>query len=76
MNIDTGQTVAQMRFTSGVEEIFAVQVLHGTCFPEILPQENSLVGMSYALPPEALAEVDVKSSDALRPLPILPIDTD
>ncbi|MEM6252230.1 MAG: DUF4915 domain-containing protein [Cyanobacteria bacterium P01_D01_bin.156] len=37
INIETGKTVAQMRFESGMEEIFAVLVLPGICFPEILP---------------------------------------
>ncbi|MGB7087115.1 MAG: TIGR03032 family protein [Phormidesmis sp.] len=57
VNIDTGQTVAQLEFESGVEEIFAVQALQGICFPEVMPDDESLVGKSYALPPEALAEV-------------------
>ncbi|MEM9162981.1 MAG: TIGR03032 family protein [Cyanobacteria bacterium P01_F01_bin.4] len=61
VNIETGQTLAQMRFESGVEEIFAVQVLPGIGFPEIMPEEDALVGKSYALPPEALAEVEVRS---------------
>lgn len=61
VNIETGQTVAQLRFESGVEEIFAVQVLPRISFPEIMPQDNPLLGTSYALPPKALAEVEVKS---------------
>ncbi|NEP18171.1 MAG: TIGR03032 family protein [Leptolyngbya sp. SIO4C1] len=59
VNITTGQTLAQLEFESGVEEIFAVQVLQNVCFPEILPADDPLVGTSYALPPEALAEVKI-----------------
>ncbi len=59
VNIETGQTVAQLEFESGVEEIFAVQALQGIRFPEIMPDDESLIGKSYALPPEALAEVSV-----------------
>jgi len=57
VDIDTGQTVAHLKFESGVEEIFAVQALEGVCFPEVMPDDELLVGKSYALPPEALAEV-------------------
>lgn len=61
VNIETGKTVAQLQFESGVEEIFAVQVLPGILFPEIMPPDHPLLGQSYALPPEAMAEVEVKS---------------
>jgi len=57
VNIETGETVAHLRFDTGVEEIFAVRVLTNTCFPEVMPEDDSLLGKSYALPPEALAEV-------------------
>ena len=59
VDIETGQTLAQLQFESGVEEIFAVQVLAGICFPEIMPEDEALVGKSYALPPAALAEVSL-----------------
>ncbi|MGC1310005.1 MAG: TIGR03032 family protein [Phormidesmis sp.] len=57
VNIETGQTLAHLKFESGVEEIFAVQALRGICFPEVMPEGEALVGKSYALPPSALAEV-------------------
>lgn len=59
VNIETGETLASLKFESGVEEIFAVQVLPGICFPEVMPTDDALVGKSYALPPAALAEVSV-----------------
>ena len=36
VNIETGKTVGFLRFEAGVQEIFAVQVLRGMRFPELL----------------------------------------
>ncbi len=57
VNIQTSQMVAFLRFESGVEEIFAVQLLPNIRFPEILPWNNPHMGYSYVLPDHALAEV-------------------
>lgn len=56
VHIDTGETVAFLQFTAGVEEIFAVSVLPGIRFPEIVDWDESLLGSSYVLPDEAMAE--------------------
>ncbi len=56
VNIENGNTVAFLKFTGGVEEIFAVQALRGAQFPEILSEQEYLQN-SYALPDEALKEV-------------------
>jgi uncharacterized protein (TIGR03032 family) len=56
VHIDTGQTVAFLKFEDAVQEIFAVEVLAGTRYPEIA-EDPSLIGASYVLPDEALAEV-------------------
>ncbi len=57
VHIDTGNTVAFLRFEEAVQEIFAVQVLRGIRFPEILEPDNELIASSYTLPDEALADV-------------------
>ena len=57
VNIHTGETVAFLRFEAAVQEIFAVQVLPNIRFPELLEWSDDLVGHSYVLPDEALAEV-------------------
>jgi uncharacterized protein (TIGR03032 family) len=57
VNIVTGQIVAYLRFTTGVEEIFAVQVLTGQRFPEIINDDEELLKSSYVIPDAALAEV-------------------
>ena len=57
IHIHTGETVAFLRFEEAVQEIFAVQVLAGTRFPEMLEWTDELVGHSYVLPDEVLPEV-------------------
>jgi len=56
VHIETGETVAFLQFTAGVEEIFAVSVLPQTRFPEIIDWDESLLRTSYVLPDEAIAQ--------------------
>jgi uncharacterized protein (TIGR03032 family) len=56
VHIHTGKTIAFLKFTGGVQEIFAVQAVPGVLFPEIV-NEGELLGNSYALPDKALKEV-------------------
>ena len=58
VNINTGDTVAFLRFEGAIHEIFAVSVLPGIKFPEIVDWNDHLLSSSYALPDEALKEVD------------------
>ncbi|MBP0001288.1 MAG: TIGR03032 family protein [Cyanobacteria bacterium SID2] len=57
VNIMTGETVAFLRFEDAVREIFAVQVLPGIRFPEVIENDRDLLSSSYVLPDAALAEV-------------------
>jgi hypothetical protein len=57
VNIESGKTVGFLRFEAGVQEIFAVQVLRGMRFPELLEWNDQRVAHSYVLPDEALADV-------------------
>jgi len=57
INIKTGQTVAFLQFEDAVQEIFAVAVLPGIRFPEIIDWDEKLIASSYVLPDEALADV-------------------
>ncbi|MEM8604532.1 MAG: TIGR03032 family protein [Cyanobacteria bacterium P01_H01_bin.121] len=57
INIHTGQTIAFLRFTTAVQEIFAVSVLPGIRFPEVIDSDRELLGTTYVLPAAALAEV-------------------
>jgi uncharacterized protein (TIGR03032 family) len=56
VNIETGQTIAFLRFEDLVEEIFAVLALPGVRFPEIAEHGSDAVNLTYVLPDEALAE--------------------
>ncbi|HKB01476.1 MAG TPA: TIGR03032 family protein [Gemmataceae bacterium] len=58
----TGATMAFLRFESGVQEIFAVQVLPGLRYPEILTDDHAAVAGTFILPDAALAEVAGRTS--------------
>jgi uncharacterized protein (TIGR03032 family) len=57
--VDTrsGQIVAFLRFEAGVQEIFAVTVLPGLRYPDVLTEDQPAVASSFMLPDEALADV-------------------
>jgi uncharacterized protein (TIGR03032 family) len=57
VDIRSGCTVAFLRFEAAVQEIFAVKVLPGIRYPEILEPEDPLIAVSYMLPDEALKDV-------------------
>jgi uncharacterized protein (TIGR03032 family) len=59
VDLRNGQTVAFLRFDSGVQEIFAVQVLPGQAFPEILTEgvNDEMLENSFVLPDAALRDV-------------------
>ena len=59
MNIDTGQTIAFLRFTAAVEEIFAVQALPGILSPLILEEHDSLLDSTWAIPDALLPQVEL-----------------
>jgi hypothetical protein len=57
VDIRTGQVAAFLRFEAAVQEIFAVKVLPGIRFPEILEPTDERIAASYMLPDEALKDV-------------------
>jgi uncharacterized protein (TIGR03032 family) len=67
VHLETGQVIAFLKFEEAVQEIFAVQVLPGIRFPEIIDHEDLYLQTSYILPDTALAEVpkECKSRAAL-----------
>lgn len=58
VNIESGETVAYMQFTAGVEEIFSVNILRQTVWPDILEIDNELQLNSYTIPDRYLADVN------------------
>ncbi len=69
VNIETGQAVGFLRFESGVQEIFAVQVLPGLRFPQLLEWDDERLAHSYVLPDEALSQVKLPSEEELARSP-------
>ena len=57
VNIDTGETIAILKFGDAVEEIFAVQAVRGILFPEIIDEANEVAHTTYLLPDEAIKDV-------------------
>jgi len=60
VNIDTGRTIAFLRFSASVEEIFAVQALSGLLAPTILEDDDALLESCWAIPDALLGEVEVR----------------
>ncbi|MEZ4770585.1 MAG: TIGR03032 family protein [Caldilineales bacterium] len=56
VNVQTGETVAFLRFESGVQEIFAVQIVPAR-FPEMLESGDEILNHSYVLPDAAMKDV-------------------
>jgi len=69
VNIESGQTLGFLRFEAGVQEIFAVAVLPGIRFPELLEWNDPRLAQSYVLPDEALADVHLPSPEELTRSP-------
>jgi uncharacterized protein (TIGR03032 family) len=69
VHLETGATVGFLRFEAGVQEIFAVQVLQGQRFPEVLEWHDERLAHSYVLPDHAMAEVARPSAEDLARLP-------
>jgi uncharacterized protein (TIGR03032 family) len=65
VDLTTGQVIGLLRFESAVQEIFAVTVLPGKRYPELINEDPKLLENSFTVPDAAL--VDVPAS--LRGLP-------
>ncbi|MEM6717122.1 MAG: TIGR03032 family protein, partial [Cyanobacteria bacterium P01_C01_bin.147] len=64
VNIASGEIVGFLKFEDAVQEIFAVSVLPGLHFPELVEHDNDvLLSSSYVLPNAALAEVVPSTPD-------------
>jgi uncharacterized protein (TIGR03032 family) len=69
VHLETGETVGFLRFEAGVQEIFAVQVLPGLRFPEVLEWGDERLSHTYVLPDAALAEVARPTAEDLARSP-------
>lgn len=57
VNIETGETLGNVQFTSGVQEIFAVKVFQNAKFPEVLGLEDKLLMTSFMVPEKDFNDV-------------------
>jgi uncharacterized protein (TIGR03032 family) len=51
VELATGRVLAFLEFVEGVQEIFAVEVLPGCCFPELISDDPAVIGNSFLVPP-------------------------
>ena len=56
VDLRDGATVALLQFTGGVQEVFAVNLLFGTTWPELVNEAGDLLSTVYSLPAEAHAQ--------------------
>ncbi len=69
VDIRTGQLVGFLRFEDAVQEIFGVSVIRGAVYPDLIHDDNKIIGASFVLPDDALAEVptEMKSAEVEAP---------
>ena len=64
VDIERGQVVAFLKFEEAVQEVFAVALLPGIRFPDLINDNAELIGSSFVLPDAALQDVpaDLRAS--------------
>lgn len=60
VDIDRGQVVAFLKFEEAVQEVFAVALLPGMRFPDLINDSADIIGSSFVLPDDALQDVPVE----------------
>ncbi len=57
IDLTTGQVVALLRFETAVREVFAVAVLPGRRYPDLINDDDKMLENSFVVPDAALADV-------------------
>jgi uncharacterized protein (TIGR03032 family) len=57
IDLTSGQVVALLRFETAVQEVFAVTVLPGRRYPDLINDDDTLLENSFVVPDAALADV-------------------
>ncbi len=57
IHIETGRVVAFVKFEDALQEIFAVQIMHGRRHPDVLNDDLVRLSQSFVLPDDALRDV-------------------
>jgi uncharacterized protein (TIGR03032 family) len=68
LEIDTGRTVGFLQFQDEVQEIFAVQVLPGRRFPDLINDDRAVLEDSFILPDAALRQAAPFDSGPASPV--------
>jgi uncharacterized protein (TIGR03032 family) len=63
IDLRSGQVVALLRFDTAVQEVFAVTVLPGKRFPDLINDDEKLLQNSFTVPDAALADVPASLRD-------------
>lgn len=61
VHIETGNTIAYMQFTAGVQEIFSIKILNQLKYPDVLEMDNEFQLNSYMIPDEYIIDVAAKA---------------
>ncbi len=56
IDLTSGKVVALLRFETAVQEVFAVTVLPGRRYPDLINDDEELLENSFAVPDAALAD--------------------
>jgi uncharacterized protein (TIGR03032 family) len=64
VDLQRGEVIAFLKFEDAVQEIFAIALLPGIRFPDLINDDTEIVGSSFVLPDAALRDVpaDLRSS--------------
>jgi hypothetical protein len=57
VDLTTGRTVAFLKFEDAVQEIFAIQVLPHSRFPDLINDDPKFLSDSFVLPDDALSQL-------------------
>lgn len=63
VNLRSGEILAFLKFEGIVQEIFSVEIIPDTLFPELLEPNDPLINSSYVLPDNALKDVKMPQKD-------------
>jgi uncharacterized protein (TIGR03032 family) len=69
IDLATGQVVALLRFETAVQEVFAVTVLPGKRYPDLINDDEKLLENSFVVPDAALADVPASLRAPAEPAP-------
>ncbi len=67
IDLTTGKVVALLRFETAVQEVFAVTVLPGRRYPDLINDDDTLLENSFVVPDAALADVSAALRAAADP---------